>query len=438
MRYLRTIFLAILVVMAPLTILAQEITKDSLVIEGKKRTYYLYVPASAKPAAPAPLLLLLHGSNRNGLSLVEKWKRLADTEGVILLGPNSADPANWSIPRDGPQALHEFVEAIKSKYPINPRRVYLFGHSGGAVFALLMSLYESEYFAAATIHAGALDARSLELTNLAKRKTPIYIQVGTVDSFFPVPDVRKTRDALVAKGFPVQLTEIPGHNHWYYDLAPKINEAAWQFLRDKELAVDPHFEEYSFKSQNREVDAVAEQYNKGVKLQQSGDLAGAIAAYTRALKVDPEAQDAYNNRGIAYLALKDNAAALADFSRSIELGPTWEMYNNRGNIYFSQRQFKEAISDFSESIKLKASPEAYTNRGTAYEESSEDTLGLADLDQAIRLDEKFARAYAVRGVISLKRSQAEAAQRDFDKAFQLDPTLHGEFDPLIKQLRERL
>jgi len=435
MNYLRTIFLAIVAVMAPLITLAQGITKNSLVIEGKKRTYYLYVPARAKTAAP--LLVLLHGSGRDGLSLVEKWKRLADTEGMILLGPNSADAANWSVPRDGPQALHEFVEAIKAKYSVNPRQVYLFGHSGGAAFALLMSLYESEYFAAAAIHAGALDSRSLELTSLAKRKTPIYIQVGTVDLSFPLPDVRRTRDALVAKGFTVQLTEIPGHDHWYYDLAPKINEAAWHFLQDKELAVDPHFEEYSFKSQNRDAAAASEQYNKGVKLHQSGDLAGAIAAYTRALKIDPNAQDAYNNRGVAYLALKDSAAALADFSRSIELGPTAETYNNRGNIYFSQKQFKEAISDFSESIKLKESPEAYTNRGTAYEESGEDTLGLADLDQAIRLDEKFARAYAVRGVISLKRRQDAAAQRDFDNAFQLDPGLHGEFDPIIKQLREK-
>jgi tetratricopeptide (TPR) repeat protein len=435
MIYSRTVFFAILIAAAPLTILAQGITKDSLVVEAKKRTYYLYLPESAKTSTPAPLLVLLHGSNRDGLSLVEKWKRLAETEGVILLGPNSADASNWSVPRDGPQALHELVEAVKSKYAINPRRVYLFGHSGGAAFALLMSLYESEYFAATAIHAGALDSRSLELTSLAKRKTPIYIQVGTVDLSFPLADVRRTRDALVAKGFPVQLTEIPGHDHWYYDLAPKINEAAWQFLKNKELAVDPHFEEYSFKSQNRDAAAATEQYNKGVKLHQSGDLVGAIAAYTRVLKIDPNAQDAYNNRGVAYLALKDYAAALADFSRSIELGPTSDAYNNRGNIYFAQKQFKEAITDFGESIKLKESAEAYTNRGTAYEESGEDTLGLADLDQAIRLDEKFARAYAVRGVISLKRSQDAAAQRDFAKAFQLDPALHGEFDPIIKQLR---
>ncbi|HEX9630280.1 MAG TPA: tetratricopeptide repeat protein [Pyrinomonadaceae bacterium] len=431
---MRTIFFAILVAAAPLVALAQEITKNSIVFEGKKRTYYLYVPATVK-TSPTPLLVLLHGSNRDGLSLVEKWKHLAETEGIILLGPNSEDASNWSVPRDGPDALHELVETIKSKYSVNPRRVYLFGHSGGAAFALLMSLYESEYFAATAVHAGALDSRGLALTNVAKRKTPIYIQVGTVDPFFSLADVRATRDALVARDFPVQLTEIPGHDHWYYDLAPRINEAAWQFLKNKELIADAHFEAYNFKPQNRDSAAASEQYNKGVRLHQSGDLAGAIAAYTRAIKIDANKQDAYNNRGVAYLALKEYAAALADFSRSIELGPTSEAYNNRGNIYFSQKQFKEAISDFGESIKLKGSAEAYTNRGTAYEEMGEDSIGLADLEQAIRLDEKFARAYAVHGLISLKLSKDSVAQQDFAKAFELDPTLHGEFDPIIKQLR---
>src|SRR6266550_8999440 len=166
MIYLKTIFFAVLIAAAPLILLAQEITKGSIVYEGKKRTYYLYVPATVKSSAPAPLLVLLHGSNRDGLSLVEKWKHLAETEGVILLGPNSEDAAVWSVPRDGPNALNELIESIKSKYSINPRRVYLFGHSGGAAFALLISLYESEYFASTAIHAGALDSRGLALTSL--------------------------------------------------------------------------------------------------------------------------------------------------------------------------------------------------------------------------------------------------------------------------------
>ena len=41
-------------------------------------------------------------------------------------------------------------------------------------------------------------------------------------SYFPLKIVRATRDALKAKGFPVELIEIPNHDHWYYDQAVKI------------------------------------------------------------------------------------------------------------------------------------------------------------------------------------------------------------------------
>src|SRR5216684_2040646 len=140
------------------TVASDKIEKDSIVSGGKKHTYYLFVPKNLSLSAPAPLLVLLHGSNRNGLSLVEKWKDLAATEGLILVGPDSLDSSRWAVPDDGPVFIHELVESIRAKYAIDPQRIYLFGHSGGAVFGLLVSLYESEYFAATAIHAGALDA----------------------------------------------------------------------------------------------------------------------------------------------------------------------------------------------------------------------------------------------------------------------------------------
>src|SRR5215813_3086571 len=108
---------------------ADRITKEALELQGKKRTYYLMVPDSAKSSTPVPLIVLLHGSGRNGLSLMEKWKELASKEGVIIAGPDASDPQGWRVPEDGPAFIHELVEALKTKYPINPRRVYLFGHS---------------------------------------------------------------------------------------------------------------------------------------------------------------------------------------------------------------------------------------------------------------------------------------------------------------------
>jgi len=221
-----------------------DITKELMTSGGKTRVYYLYVPSTVK--GPAPLIVTLHGSNRTGVTLVEKWKDYAKKEGIILAGPDAINLRGWSSPVDGPDFLRDLVEELKTKYPVNPRRVYLFGHSAGAIFALQISLMESQYFAATAVHAGALTDEDKELMNLAKRKIPISIQVGDSDELFPVKNVRATRDMLKEKGFPVDLIEIANHDHWYYDKASKFNQTAWEFLKKYELDADPFYQKYKW------------------------------------------------------------------------------------------------------------------------------------------------------------------------------------------------
>jgi poly(3-hydroxybutyrate) depolymerase len=246
-KLLARFLLALLVGFAAYPVYSQEISKELITSKGKKRAYYLFVPEKVSPAAPSPLIVLLHGSGRNGLSLVEKWKDLSKKEKVIVVGPDALNSQGWNIPADGPGFIHELVEALKATYPVNARRVYLFGHSAGAGQALYLSLLESEYFAATAIHAGALSgSQDNQLIEYAKRKIPIAIFVGTNDNFFPLPVVRATRDALNAKGFNTELTEIKGHTHWYYDKAPELNRSAWEFLKKYELPKEPLYEEHQF------------------------------------------------------------------------------------------------------------------------------------------------------------------------------------------------
>lgn len=241
--------LMILVLLLPLSAncASEKITQESILSNGQARTYFLFVPKTVSSSSPAPLLITLHGSGRDGLSLLEKWKSVASKEGIILVGPNSLDPKVWATPVDGPDFLYELTEALMKKYSINPRKVYLFGHSGGAVFALMISLMESEYFAATAIHAGSLrQTEGGSLIRQAKRKIPMKIFAGTQDEYFPLTEVRATRDELNANGFAVQLMEIANHNHWYYDMAPKINRDAWEFLKEEELRTDPQYHRYDF------------------------------------------------------------------------------------------------------------------------------------------------------------------------------------------------
>ena len=226
---------------------AQKVRKETLEFEGKKRTYYLLVPDTATPDHPVAVVVLLHGSGRDGLSLMDKWKDLATKEGFVAVAPDANSSSGWNVPADGPGFLHELLSSLKSQYPIDLHRMYLFGHSAGAGFSLYMALFESEYFAAAAIHAGALRNNDVRIVENAKRKIPIHIAVGDVDTLVPLATVRATRDLLVANGFQVGLTEMKGHDHWYYDLAPKINAEAWDFLKQYKLAEEPRYVQYQFK-----------------------------------------------------------------------------------------------------------------------------------------------------------------------------------------------
>jgi poly(3-hydroxybutyrate) depolymerase len=221
---------------------ADKVTKETLISGGRTRTYYLLAPQSARKGEPAPLLVLLHGSGRDGRSLVDKWESLAKKEGIVVVGPDALPGPGWNIPADGPDYLHDLVEELRQQLNIDPRRVYLFGHSAGAGHALMMAVLESEYFAAVAVHAGAMHESNFRMIERAPRKTPIAMWVGTNDALFPLPVVRATRDALKAGGFTPELTEISGHTHWYYDRAPQINRSVWTFLRQHALTGEPRYE----------------------------------------------------------------------------------------------------------------------------------------------------------------------------------------------------
>jgi poly(3-hydroxybutyrate) depolymerase len=221
---------------------AQKITKETVTSQGVERTYYRFVPDSANDK-PAPLLILLHGSGRDGKILVEHWQSLAKKEGIILAGPDAMVRDGWGRD-DGPLFIRHVVEAVQTDYAVDRRAMYVFGHSAGAIFGISMGVLESEYFAAVAVHAGALSPSIVPYIARAPRKIPIAVWVGTNDPGFPVRQVRDSLDLLKRQDFDVQLTEIPNHTHNYYGRSGEINQAAWTFLQSKRLEKDPQYQDY--------------------------------------------------------------------------------------------------------------------------------------------------------------------------------------------------
>ncbi len=244
------------------TIRADMITKESMVSGSKKRYYYLFVPKKLDKSTPAPLIVVLHGSGDSGLMPVKRWRDLAETEGILIAGPNSLDPQAWRIPADAPEFIYEMVESLKKKHSIDPQRVYLFGHSGGAIVALYLALLQSEYFAAASVHAGAMRPEDGPFIERTRRKIPISLFVGTMDPLFPVKDLRETRDMLTSRGFSVELTEIKGHNHDYRNRAAEINLMIWDFFKKHRLEGGPIHQVYNWDKVNPVVEELREEGGK--------------------------------------------------------------------------------------------------------------------------------------------------------------------------------
>ena len=226
---------------------AEQDLRAAIVSNGKERHYRIFVPDGFGRTGPGPAIVLYNGSGSNVDGLMEPWKDIARRDGVILIGPDAFQSGAWRIPQDSPEFTGEVVEDAKAKFKIDPRRVYLFGHSGGAGHVLLLGLIESEYFAAVGAHAGALRPDDRKLLDVPQRKIPMAIWVGTKDQMVPLKMVRDTLAVLTARGFPAKTFEIAGHTHSYAERAPEVTAAAWEFLRKESLAADPKFYRYPFK-----------------------------------------------------------------------------------------------------------------------------------------------------------------------------------------------
>ena len=90
---------------------------------------------------------------------------------------------------------------------------------------------------------------------------------------------------------------------------------------------------------------------------------------------------AYIDRGRTYLQQDDNDRAIADFTKAIQLDPdAATAYNHRGVAYASKLDFDSAIADFDKAIQLDPLlRNAHENRGLAFSRKGDEARARADL-----------------------------------------------------------
>ena len=162
-----------------------------------ERTYLLY--ASARQAAPAPLLVVFHGWMGSPAKVrVEtgyEFDRLADRHGFVVAYPQGHE-GGWDDCRAASDSAARlgiddvgFVEALVARLTqernIDPARVFVVGLSNGGQFVFRLALERPELLAGAAVFAASLPAP--ENLDCTARGTPppVMIVNGTRDPINP-------------------------------------------------------------------------------------------------------------------------------------------------------------------------------------------------------------------------------------------------------------
>lgn len=198
---------------------------------GKFQYHYLLYAPPRTGASPA--ILILHGAGDQPAPMLEAWKSLAKKEGIALIVPQL--PMAPAFEEVAPQVFRCMVEDAKKSVLIDPQRIYIFGHSMGGYLAYDAAMLQSNYFAAAAIHAMGISEEYYGIVAKAARKMPIAIYVGDIERPDLYDKTCKTRDLLKKENFEVHFVELRDHDHNYYALSDHINEDSWNFLKNKKL-----------------------------------------------------------------------------------------------------------------------------------------------------------------------------------------------------------
>lgn len=155
----------------------------------------------------------------------------------------------------------------------------------------------------------------------------------------------------------------------------------------------------------------------------SGDYAGAIKDYTKAIELGYTWPNIYNLRGMCRDNVKDYDGAIADYTKSIELQPFYVYYYNRGLSRFSKKDFDGAVTDFTKTAELSLkNADAYFQLGRAKSEKNDLDGAIKDYTTAIELNPKANAAFYNRGIVRAKKKDFNGAIADYTNAIELDPT----------------
>jgi tetratricopeptide (TPR) repeat protein/WD40 repeat protein/serine/threonine protein kinase len=159
----------------------------------------------------------------------------------------------------------------------------------------------------------------------------------------------------------------------------------------------------------------------GSVLQSCQKLPEAIAAFSRAIEIQPDKPSVWWDRADAHRIANQHEEAILDYGKYLELDPgEWAAWNDRGVCHSRLGRFEMAAADFSRAAEWgKVTPRH--NLAIVHGNLGQLDLALADYSTAIEANPSSAALRIARAQILASSGRRAEAIADYRKAVELQP-----------------
>ncbi|MEG4851166.1 tetratricopeptide repeat protein [Microcoleus sp. B5-D4] len=181
-----------------------------------------------------------------------------------------------------------------------------------------------------------------------------------------------------------------------------------------------------------------ELYNKGVDRYNAGDLGGAIAAFKKALEIDPKFQYAWNGLGNALKDLGRYSQAIAAFEKALEIDPEFHIsWNGLGSTLRELGRSSEAIAALEKALEIDLKYHfAWNALGNTLRDVGRYNEAIAAFEKALEIDPKFEDAWNGLGNALSDLSRNSEAIAAYKQALEIDPQYHSAWNGLGNALSD--
>ncbi len=161
-------------------------------------------------------------------------------------------------------------------------------------------------------------------------------------------------------------------------------------------------------------------YDIGAALLNKGDYPGAIQQLSEAKKLNPDDPFTYNALGLGYYAEGMKVEAEEAYQKAITLNKNYsDAYNNLGVLYLKESNWDKAIAAFESALSnpLYMSPQiAWVNLGWAYYQKGKLDEALKAYKSALTILPDMPAAHNNIGLVYLKENMLSNAENEFKTA----------------------